>query len=222
MEVRPRVTLKIAQTLDGRIATRSGHSRWVTGPASRALAHRLRAEHDAILVGINTVLLDDPQLTVRLAQGRDPMRIVVDSSLRLPPAAAVLARDGIPVLVATLFPPDEARALPLRERGAEILALPGADGRVDLAALLHRLHERTVRSVLVEGGATIATDFIRRRLVDELVIFIAPKLLGAGIDAVGDLGAQTMADAVSLEVTAVEQLEDGDIVVRATPRWDDR
>jgi riboflavin-specific deaminase-like protein len=212
------VTLKIAQTLDGRIATSTGHSRWVSGAASRSFAHELRAAHDAILVGIGTVLADDPKLTVRLAPGRNPTRVIVDSSLRVPPDAAVLAQDGTRVIIVTLAPIQDDRVDPVRRTGAEIVTVPQWGGRVDLAATFHELAIRGIRSVLIEGGAQIATEVIRRRLLDELVVFISPKIIGSGIDAVGDLGAVEMTEAVQFAPSTVETL-DGDILFRGKPVW---
>jgi riboflavin-specific deaminase-like protein len=216
--LRPRVTLKIAQTLDGRIATASGQSRWITGPAARVVAHELRASHDAILVGIGTVLADNPELTVRLVRGRNPMRVVIDSGLRVPRDAAVFARDGTSVTVVTLLPADAERAKAVRKVGAEILTVPEYGGRVDLAAGLEGLYSCGVRSVLVEGGAQIATDVIRRRLCDELAMFIAPKIIGRGIDAIGDLGSMEMSEAIQLSTPTVTFLEE-DILFRAKPVW---
>lgn len=215
---RPHVTLKIAQTLDGRIATRTGHSHWVSGPASRAVGHALRASHDAVLVGIGTVLIDNPQLTVRLAAGRDPIRVVIDSSLRVPLNGAVLASDGIAVKVVTLVPGTTAAAHAIRARGAEVVTVPGSNGRVDLAVALQELRVRGIESVLVEGGARIATEILRLHLVDELVLFIAAKVIGTGVDAIGDLGIHDMAEAVQFSSTSVECLE-GDIVFRGKPAW---
>lgn len=218
---RPRVTLKLAQTLDGRIATATGHSRWISSAASRASAHALRASHDAVLVGIGTVLADDPHLTVRHVSGPNPTRVVIDSSLRIPTEAAVLAEDGTPVVVISqgdLYPAGISSGLQAR---AEILRAPAWEGQVDLEYALQELYRRGIRSVLVEGGAGIATNILRRRLLDELVLFIAPKIVGAGIDAIGDLQTLEMTDAVQFSASSIEQL-DGDIVFRGTPRWPER
>ena len=216
----PYVTLKLAQTLDGRIATHSGHSRWVSSPGSRSMVHRLRAAHDAVLIGIGTVLADDPQLTVRLASGPHPTRVVMDSSLRLPLNSAVLNAMEAPTIVLTLVPSDSAGARAVCRLGAEVLTMPSSRGRVDAVAALHALYVRGIRSILVEGGSQVSTEFIRRQLVDELVIFIAPKIIGSGIDAIGDLGVTAMTKAIrfsSHEFTDVE----GDIMFRGKPVWPD-
>lgn len=205
MSSRPQVTISYAQTLDGRLATSDGSSQWIGGPESLRFAHELRAAHDAILVGVGTVLADDPRLTVRLAPGRDPLRVVVDSALRTPLTAAVL-RDGAArgTLVATLAGADPARWAALEALGATVLALPsGPRGGVDLAALLAALHGRGVASLMVEGGARIITALLRERLVDRLAVCVAPKILGAGIAAVGDLGIERLADAYVLHDVSV-------------------
>jgi diaminohydroxyphosphoribosylaminopyrimidine deaminase/5-amino-6-(5-phosphoribosylamino)uracil reductase len=201
---RPFVTLKSAITLDGKIATRTGASQWITGEPARLEGHRLRHAADAILVGIGTVLQDDPQLTTRLPdrQGVNPLRVIVDSTLRLPLQAQVtnVADDRQTLVVTT-----ERAALAQREylhtRGVEVICLPAYDdGRVDLEAVLCHLGERSVASVLVEGGATLSATLLRRRLVDKLVCFIAPKIIGSdGISVVGACGVETMEQVITLQ-----------------------
>jgi 5-amino-6-(5-phosphoribosylamino)uracil reductase/diaminohydroxyphosphoribosylaminopyrimidine deaminase/5-amino-6-(5-phosphoribosylamino)uracil reductase len=203
--VRPTVTVSYAQTLDGRLATASGSSRWISSPDSLLFTHRLRAEHDAIAVGAGTACNDDPRLTVRLVPGGDPLRVVVDSTLRTPLTAAVLA-DGAAkgtVLAVTDRAPgrrcEEAESL-----GATVLRLPAnGAGRVNLGALLSGLHSLGVRSVMVEGGAALITSFLYERLVDRLAVCIAPKILGRGIEAVGDLGISDLTDSLILADTSI-------------------
>jgi diaminohydroxyphosphoribosylaminopyrimidine deaminase/5-amino-6-(5-phosphoribosylamino)uracil reductase len=202
---RPFVTLSYAQTLDGRLATSAGSSQWISAPESLRFSHELRAKHDAIMVGSGTACKDDPRLTVRLVAGQNPLRIIVDSTLRTPLTAAVFTEGAAPgtVLAVTDRAPaakrDEVRAL-----GATVLCLPtNARGRVDLVALLAALHERGIGSVLVEGGAGMITALLRARLVDRLVVCVAPKILGAGIEAVGDLGIRELARTLIMADTSV-------------------
>jgi diaminohydroxyphosphoribosylaminopyrimidine deaminase/5-amino-6-(5-phosphoribosylamino)uracil reductase len=204
---RPVVTLSYAQTLDGRIATAGGSSQWISGPESLRLTHRLRAEHDAIVVGVGTVLADNPRLTVRLVDGPDPLRVIVDSRLRTPLDANVLAGEAAhgTVLAITDRAPGERRQAVL-QRGASVLVVPeDRAGRVQLAPLLERLAERGVRSVMVEGGAGLITAFLRERLVDRMVVTLAPKVLGRGIEAVGDLEIDDLADALRLTDVVYER-----------------
>src|SRR5437660_2916777 len=183
---RPLVTVHYAQTIDGRIASRTGDSRWVSGEGSLRLAHELRAAHDAVLVGIGTVLADDPKLTVRLAPGRSPVRVVVDSQLRIPLDSNVFA-DDVRTIVATTPLASEERAAAIRSRGAEVLRVKAdADGHVDLRDLLARLRAEGIRSLLIEGGRGMITTVLREHLVDRLTVCIAPKVIGDGIAAVGD------------------------------------
>jgi diaminohydroxyphosphoribosylaminopyrimidine deaminase / 5-amino-6-(5-phosphoribosylamino)uracil reductase len=202
---RPVVTLSYAQTLDGRLATSTGSSQWISGPESLSFSHELRAKHDAIMVGVGTVCKDDPRLTVRLVAGQNPLRIVVDSTLRTPLTAAVLAEGAAPgtVLAVTDFAPAAKRGK-VHALGATVLCLPtNAGGRVDLMALLAALHQRGVGSVLVEGGAQMITALLQARLVDRLVVCVAPKILGAGVEAVGDLGIRQLARALLMTDTSV-------------------
>lgn len=204
MSGRPQVTITYAQTLDGRLATRTGSSQWIGGPESLRFAHGLRASHGAIMVGVGTVLADDPRLTARLVPGPDPLRVVVDSGLRTPLGAAVL-RDGAArgTLLACLADADPGRRAAAEAVGATVLPLPeGPGGGVDLAALLAALAARGVRSLMVEGGARLITSLLRGRLADRLAVCVAPKILGEGLCAVGDLGVERLADAYTLrEVT---------------------
>ena len=204
---RPQVTVAYAQTLDGRLATGAGSSQWISGPESLRLAHALRTSHDAVMVGIGTVLADDPRLTVRLVSGRDPLRVVVDSTLRTPLTAAVLA-DGAAsgTLLAVTAAADPARVDAMRALGARVLRVAAVgDGRVDLPALLAALRRQGIASLMVEGGARLITGLLRAQLVDRMVVTVAPKLLGAGIEAVGDLGITALADAIRLDHVTVER-----------------
>ncbi|WP_137161195.1 bifunctional diaminohydroxyphosphoribosylaminopyrimidine deaminase/5-amino-6-(5-phosphoribosylamino)uracil reductase RibD, partial [Blastococcus sp. CCUG 61487] len=189
---RPQVVWKVAATLDGRVAAADGSSRWITGEQARAAVHRLRATCDAVVVGSGTVLADDPQLTVRDADGRDlgrqPLRVVVDRRGRLPAAARVLD-DAAPTLVSRAAGPAE---------------------------LLAELYARDVRRLLLEGGPTLAAAFLRAGLVDEVVVHLAPLLLGSGPALVGDLGISSIGGALSLQTVDVLPLG-GDVQIRLRP-----
>lgn len=176
----PYVSLKLALSLDGRIATRTGASKWVTGPDARARVHALRASHDAIAVGIATAIADDPRLTVRDAPGDSPLRIVFDTKLRLPTKARLVesARD-VPTLVICNADAPVSAEEELASHGVEIVRAPSsAEGRIDVTGALHLLAQRGIVTVMVEGGAELAGSFLASRLADELHAFIAPILLG--------------------------------------------
>ncbi len=212
----PLVTLKFAQTLDGRIATATGKSRWISSEKFRRLAHRLRAINDAVMVGIETVLADDPRLTVRLVKGRNPTRVVLDSGLRIPPGAGVIrSREEAPVIIATTSRADEKKVHFLRNLGIEVLLAPEDEaGEVDLKHLLRVLGERGISSVLVEGGAGVITSLLSRSLADRIVAAIAPKIMGKGIEAVGELDIREISQAVKLAFTRTYRAGE-DLVVEA-------
>jgi len=187
-ESRPLVTLTYAQSLDGCIAAHPGQPLAVSGPLSLSLTHQLRAAHDAILVGIGTVLADDPRLTVRRVEGQHPQPVVVDSQLRFPLDANLLKHHPLPAWIATGEKADRVRQRGLERAGARVLRLPAhPNGGLDLAALLERLGELGITRLMVEGGARIITSFLRERLADVLVLTVSPTLVG-GVHAVGDLG----------------------------------
>ena len=215
----PLVTAKFAMSLDGKIATRTGDSKWITSEESRRYAHELRRRSDAIMVGIGTALADDPQLTARDADGdplpRQPLRVIVDSAGRLPSDAALLAQPG-DTLVAMAREDADARTR-LESAGASVFAAGDdgrGDGRVNLGALLAELGRRKITSVLVEGGGGLLGSLFDEGLVDRMVGFVAPVIIG-GSDAlspVGGSGAAMMADAVRLSGARVERVG-GDVVV---------
>ena len=189
----PLVTLKLATTLDGKIATHSGESQWITGPAARAAGHMLRRQHDAVMVGSGTVLADDPELTVRLPglAAPPPLRIVVDGRLRTPlTAKLVIAARQVPTVIVTLAGVDPVRARAFRDCGVDLVEVRrDADGNVDLPAALTAVAQRGLTRILVEGGATLAASLLRARLVDRLAWFRSPGLIGGdGIDAVKPFG----------------------------------
>jgi GTP cyclohydrolase II len=184
---RPFVTLSYAQTLDGSLTLRAGQASPISGPESKLMTHRLRAAHDAILIGIGTLLADDPRLTARRAGGPHPRPVVLDSTLRTPRDARLLSGPRQP-WIATTDRADAARAAALEACGARILRIgAGEDDRVPLPALLDTLGELGIDRIMVEGGAGVITSFLRERLADYLVVTIAPVLAG-GYRAVGPLG----------------------------------
>lgn len=210
----PLVTIKFAQSLDGRIAIAGSESRWISSEEFRKLAHRLRAINDAILVGIDTVLADNPQLTVRLLRGKNPTRVILDSRLRTPlDAEIVRSRDASPVIIATNAQANSDKKSRLRELGIEVLEVQ-PEGGIDLKILLRELSRRGISSLLVEGGARVITSFLRQRLADKLVVAVAPKILGRGTDAVGELDIADISKAIPLKFQRITRAGQ-DIVIEA-------
>jgi diaminohydroxyphosphoribosylaminopyrimidine deaminase/5-amino-6-(5-phosphoribosylamino)uracil reductase len=205
----PFATLKLACTLDGKVATAGGESRWITGQRARAYVHRLRDEHDAVMVGVGTVLADDPKLTTRRRGGRDALRIVVDSRGRTPPTAHVVAQESAAgCLIAVTGRAPRRRLEALRQAGAETLVLPARGGRVDLRELWKVLGGRGLLSVLVEGGPELAASALREGVIDKLALFLAPKVLfgNEALSAFGGRSAGRLAQAAELGIRRVRRL----------------
>jgi 5-amino-6-(5-phosphoribosylamino)uracil reductase/diaminohydroxyphosphoribosylaminopyrimidine deaminase/5-amino-6-(5-phosphoribosylamino)uracil reductase len=216
----PILTISYAQTLDGRMATLDRISQWISGDESLVYAHGLRARNDGIMVGIGTVLADNPRLTVRLVPGDDPQRIVVDSQLRIPADAAVLAAGAASgTLIATTSHAPAERRYELEALGATILEVPAdAAGQVDLVALLPELRRRGLRSIMVEGGPTLITALFQARLAGRVAITVAPKLMGAGIAPIGDLGIRRLEALLQLENVILRHYGP-DLIVEADVRY---
>ena len=209
----PFVVAKFAMSLDGKIATRTGSSQWITGSAARARVQRMRKEMDAIMVGIGTTLADDPQLTARDAQGEplpsnlQPVRIIVDSSARTPPTARMLNQPGRTIIATAAGVPRD-RVARLEDVGADVREFPGSDGRVDLRKMLKFVGGQGIVSVLVEGGGLVLGATLDVGLIDKVCAFVAPMLIGgAGAPSpVAGSGAAVIADALRLERTRIEPI----------------
>ena len=176
---RPFITLKAAMSLDGRMCLANGSSKWLTGIEARTEAHRLRAENDAVLVGVGTVLSDDPELTVRHVEGINPLRIILDSTLRTPTSAKIIGDDG-KCLILTTSHADPERTKALVESGAGIVTFPSDSEHVNLKSALKFLVDRGVLNLMVEGGPEILSAFLREKLADYMTLFISPRILGEG------------------------------------------
>lgn len=188
----PYITMKIAASLDGKIALKSGESTWFTSEASRKIVHQLRAEHDAVLIGRGTALKDNPALTVRDVDGRNPMRVVLDTNLTLPEKLALFSDDhrNKTIVITTRKTRDEKSEVVrrLEKSGIQIVAIPTTKDRPQLAEVIQQLEERGITSILVEPGASLANSFVRERAFDELQLFLAPRIFGSdAVSAVGPL-----------------------------------
>jgi len=207
---RPYVHAKWAMTLDGKIATRAGDSKWISGPAARRRVHELRGRMDAIVIGIGTALADNPLLTARPPGPRTPCRIILDSQGRLPVDSYLVstARET-PTLLATAGPLSAKRAEPLQAAGCELLPLHAAGNRPDVVALLDELGRRCWTNILVEGGSAVLGSFLDAGVIDEVHVFIAPRLIGGGESKspMGGRGVNAIADALALGEWTVERIE---------------
>jgi diaminohydroxyphosphoribosylaminopyrimidine deaminase/5-amino-6-(5-phosphoribosylamino)uracil reductase len=212
---RPYVILKAGMTLDGKVATAKGESRWITSPRARKDAHRLRSQVDAVVVGVGTVLKDNPSLTARLSDRpltlaqKQPLRVVLDSKLRTPPMARICAKqDQAKTLIVTTSRASQLRRRLFERAGVEVVSLPTKNGRVSLPALMTALGKRGITSVLIEGGSTVNASALRAKLVNRVLFYLAPTLLG-GQDAkavIGDRSPERLAQALTLRHVAVRRI----------------
>ena len=215
---RPFVTVKVAQSLDGKIATATGDSKWISSPAARRWAHFLRAQADAILVGVETILKDNPQLTARVGRrSRQPVKVILDSTLRTPPIARLFS-SRTPVIIATSKRAPAAREKHLVRAGAEILRFPAQDGRVSLKALLKELARREISHLLIEGGGEVIASAFATKAVDRIACIIAPKIIGGRTapTAVEGSGLRMVRDAIPLKNFSIRRLGP-DLLVTARP-----
>lgn len=205
---RPYITLKFAQTLDGRIAARDGSSRWISGRKARRFAHTLRAAHDAVLVGANTVLRDNPSLTTRLVKGKNPVRIIIDGRLRIRLDSSVVknTKKARTIVVTTLKAP-KGKLEKLRKKGVECVLQPASrSGNIDLRRIIRILYGKGIKSILVEGGSNVITSFLRAGLADKITVIISPAILGRGLAAVGDLGIANIKGVLKLRRKNIKRL----------------
>jgi len=214
----PFIALKIASSLDGKIATYSGDSKWISNTKSRAFAHQLRLQYAAILVGINTVLADDPQLNVRLKnkKTKNPLRIVLDSKLQIPLNAKILNTSLAPTWIATTLKKASDKSKLLESQGIRVLFCPEKEGQIDLHFLIKKLGEEEMDSLLVEGGGTVNFSFAKAKLVDKVYAFIAPKLIGGNKAKTGmeGVGFEKLSDVVQLKNIHYKKL-DNDLLIEA-------
>jgi len=202
---KPFVVLKLALSLDGKIATSSGDSKYITGIESRTYAHKMRHNADAVMVGINTVKKDNPFLDARLIKGKNPLKIIVDSKLQVPEKANVLI-DPSKVILATTTKAKKEKIEKWRKKGVVVLQTKPKQGMVDLKELMEQLGKKSIISVMIEGGASLAGSAIKEKIVDKIAIFTAPKIIGKGMDAVKNIESRTIGKAISLKKTTIKQI----------------
>ena len=215
----PFVTLKSASTLDGKIATKTGDSKWISNGEAREIVHTLRHRHQGIMIGVNTVIADNPSLTTRMeVPGLNPVRIIIDSELRVPLNAAVITDGLAPTIVVTTEAADQDRSSALVEAGVQVLVC-GKGPRVNLQEAMIKLGELEIGSILLEGGGTLNGAMLESGLVDRVILFFAPKISGGGAEAPGTFtfpGVELMKDAITLQGVEVETLGDN-VCITGTP-----
>ena len=215
----PFITLKIAQTLDGKIADTRKRSKWITNSTSRQMVHHLRSKQDAVLVGSGTVLTDDPRLTVRVVRGRNPIRIVLDGRFGCDLRARVFGdarRTRTIIIAASRFvASDIKKKNELISRGVEIVEMSGkTNGKISLRRAMTKIASLGIASILVEGGASVFSSFLTEHLADKIMLFVSPKILGKGIDVFGNLAPRGIERAIQLENVSICDM-DGDILIEA-------
>ncbi len=195
---RPFVIMKVAMSIDGKIATSTGDSKYITSKEARTYVHKLRAEIDAVMVGLNTVLRDNPELTPRLVSGKDPMKIVVDSRLKIPKGCNLM-KDPSKLIIATTGSASKNEIKKLQQMGVNVVVTKSVNGMVDLHDLIKQLGKHEITSVMIEGGSSLNSSAIKAGIVDKILIFTAPKIIGNGVGAIGNLGITKIGKAIKLK-----------------------
>jgi len=209
----PYVTLKIAQTIDGKIADVKGNSKWITSKQARRYVHLLRAKYDAVLVGSNTIQKDNPLLTVRFTEGRNPKRIILDTKLGLNPNYKIFNTEkNIYIITSKDSEKKKRKIKTLLDLGVKIIFVPTENRKISLLSALTEIVKENVASILVEGGSQIFTSFIKQNLFDEMRLFISPKLLGKGLNVINDIGINSINQSLKLKINNFEKVGD-DLVI---------
>ena len=213
---RPVITVKFAQTFDGKIAAGDGSSKWISSPESLKLAHRLRSLNDAILIGAGTLLSDNPSLTTRRVRGSNPIRVVIDRKLKIPYSSNVLKGiDKAKTIIITTKKAAKKKIIKLEKQGAEVvLASVGKNGYIDLKVVIRILYKKGIQKLLVEGGAALIALFLKSSLADKIIVIVSPKILGRGTESVGELGIKNIKRALKLRFKSVKSVGE-DIVYTA-------
>ena len=196
---KPFVTVKAAMSLDGKIATKTGDSKYISGKEARTLVHELRSSLDAVMVGINTVKKDNPELTVRLTKGRNPVKIVVDTELKISENAKIIKKEPTNLIIATTSKANKKKAKSLQQKGVRIIYAKAKKGHIDLPPLMKELGKHDITSIMIEGGAELNAEAIRSGIVDKILFFISPRMIGKGLGAVGDLGINKVDKSIKLK-----------------------
>ncbi|MBI2650278.1 bifunctional diaminohydroxyphosphoribosylaminopyrimidine deaminase/5-amino-6-(5-phosphoribosylamino)uracil reductase RibD [Candidatus Woesearchaeota archaeon] len=195
---RPFVVIKVAMSMDGRIATKTGDSKYITSKEARTYVHQLRSEVDAVMVGLNTVLRDNPELTPRLVKGKDPMKIVVDSKLKIPKSCSLM-KNPAKLIIATTSKAKKNEVKKLQQKGINVIMTKSKNGMVDIGDLVKQLGKHEITSIMIEGGSELNSSAIKAHVVDKIFIFTAPKLIGNGLGAIGNLGVNKIDKAINLK-----------------------
>lgn len=195
---RPFVIIKVAMSADGKIATKTGDSKYITSKEARKYVHKLRGEVDAVMVGLNTVLRDNPELTPRLVKGKDPLKVVVDSSLKIPKNCNLMKYPSKLIIATTKKAPGKQVGR-LQQKGVTVIVTKSKNGMVDLNELMKQLGKREITSVMIEGGSELNSSALKAGVADKIIVLTAPKIIGNGIGAIGDLGIKKIDKAIDLK-----------------------
>ena len=202
---KPFIIIKVAMSADGRIATKTGDSKYITSKEARAYVHHLRTEVDAVMVGLNTVLRDNPELTPRLVKGKDSMKIVVDSTLKIPKNCNLM-KNPAKLIVATTSKASKNMIKKLQQKGVTIIITKSKNGMVDLQDLVKQLGRHEIASIMIEGGSELNSTAIKAGVVDKIFIFTAPKIIGNGLGAIGNLGINKIDKAINLKNSVAKKI----------------